>query len=96
MEKKVLRRHKLDFPQPRIWVKIYFKDKRVLQRSSTIKIKVYNFAKRHWIDGSKINLRVVYKKDVENEGLYYDWEHFVLAWEAFTEEQFMKEVINDY
>lgn len=94
--KKLLRRSKLDYTQARIWVTIHFKDKKVLQRQSTIKVKVFNFARKHFIEGSKINLRVVYKKDIENEGNYYDWKHFVEAWEAFTEERFVKEVIRDY
>ena len=96
MSKKLLRRAKLDFPQPVISLKIVLNNKRVLQRHSTIKSKVYNFAKKHWSEGCKLKLKVTYKKGIENEGVYKDWENFVLAWETFTEENFCREVYFEY
>jgi hypothetical protein len=74
-------------------IKITKPNKVVLRRLSRIKRLSFNYSKRHYVEGDKINLLVIYKPGITNEGTYYTWPDFLNAWESFTDEDLIADAL---
>jgi hypothetical protein len=93
MTKRFTRKTGLSF-----FVKIKKLDGRVVSRRSPAKRKVYNFLQAGSAKFKWIYLKVTYKPGLANEGKYsFDQKHELLnAWQCFTEENLIKDVITNY
>lgn len=91
--KRYLRRAGLRF-----YAKIKLLDGKVLTLHSCKKMRVSSFVQANSAEFKYIYIKVTYKEGIYNDGKYYTHQLNELwnAWKCFTEETFIKEVLNDY
>lgn len=68
-------------------------DGEVCERFSRFKMRILGFSKAIYSEGDKIEFKVTYKPNIENEGVYNKWKDFINAYQSFTEEDLIKEAL---
>ena len=80
------------------YAKIKYLDGKVTSRRSSIKRKITTFLPHDSNEIKWIYIKVAYKPNMINEGKYLakDFDEMWKAWNCFTEEDLIKDVINNY
>ncbi len=93
MAKKFIKKNKVIF-----CAKIIKVNGDLISKRSSKKIKIYNFPQANSLKFKLIYIKVTYKQGIYNDGeyTYKQKNDLFIAWRSFTEENFIKGVINYY